>query len=102
MIVYNVTCNVSHDISEEWFQWMTDVHIPEVMNLGIFISSRVHKVITGNDEGVTYAISYTCNEMKDLHRYQIEFASILQQKHSLRYGNKVVAFRTILEVIRNF
>ena len=40
--------------------------------------------------------------MKKLHQYQINFSSELQKKHIDRYGEKVVAFRTILELIRKF
>ena len=102
MIIYNVTCNVDQEISDEWLKWMKEIHIPEVMDTGIFISSQINKVLTGDDGGETYAIAYTCESMKDLHKYQLNFAPMLQQKHTDRYGNKVVAFRTLLEVVSKF
>jgi len=102
MIIYNVTCNVEQDISEEWMKWMSKVHIPEVMATGIFLSAQVNKVITGNDDGETYAIQYNCDSMKDLHLYQVKFAPALQEKHSKKYGTKVIAFRTLLQVVSNF
>ena len=40
--------------------------------------------------------------MKDLYRYQNSFSSNLQKKHIARYGDKVVAFRTIMDVIEEF
>lgn len=101
MIIYNVTCNVEQEISYEWLKWMTEIHIPEVMDTGIFFSSQINKVLSG-DDGETYAIAYTCESMKDLHKYQVNFAPMLQQKHTDRYGTKVVAFRTLLEVVSKF
>jgi hypothetical protein len=40
--------------------------------------------------------------MKDLHHYQVNFAPELQKKHLERYGKKVVAFRTLMEVIKEY
>tara|TARA_X000000368_G_scaffold217440_1_gene171597 strand:- start:45 stop:353 length:309 start_codon:yes stop_codon:yes gene_type:complete len=102
MIIYNVTCNVEQEISAEWLKWMKEIHIPELMDTGIFISSQINKVLSGDDGGETYAIAYTCESMKDLHKYQVNFAPMLQQKHTDRYGTKVVAFRTLLEVVSKF
>ena len=102
MIIYNVTCNVEKSISEEWLRWMKKVHIPKVMECGLFASAQINKVITSSDDGVSYAIQYNCSSIKDLHQYQIQCSSDLQQEHSDRYGTKVVAFRTMLEVIERF
>tara|TARA_B110000444_G_C18725792_1_gene540787 strand:- start:209 stop:517 length:309 start_codon:yes stop_codon:yes gene_type:complete len=102
MIIYNVTCNVELSISKEWLIWMKEIHILEVMECGIFSSVQINKVITNNDDGISYAIQYVCSTMKDLHNYQVNFASEFQQKHIDRYGDKVISFRTILEVIANF
>lgn len=102
MIIYNVTCNVEQEISDEWLKWMIEIHIPEVMDTGIFVSVQINKVLSIDDSGETYAIVYSCESMKDLHKYQVKFAPMLQQKHTDRYGTKVVAFRTLLEEIRKF
>ena len=59
-------------------------------------------MISSNDDGTTYAISYSCESMKKLHEYQLKFSNELQKKHTDRYGEKVVSFRTILELIKNF
>jgi len=102
MIIYNVTCNVETQISEEWMSWMKEVHIPEVMKCGIFTVCQINKVLISNEEGETFAVQYSCPTMKDLHNYQVNFSTSLQKKHSDRYGTKVVAFRTLLEVIEKF
>lgn len=100
MIIYNITCSVDPDISDEWLRWMQDHHIPKVMNTGIFIETQINRVISDQkDELVTYAIQYTCKSMKDLHKYQIKFAPSLQKDHIDKYGSKVVVFRTLLDVI---
>tara|TARA_B100000683_G_scaffold168219_1_gene162159 strand:+ start:3474 stop:3782 length:309 start_codon:yes stop_codon:yes gene_type:complete len=102
MIIYNVTCNVEKEILQDWIQWMIEIHIPDVMQTGFFLEANINKVISSNDAGTTYAIAYSCESMKKLHEYQIKFSAELQKKHMERYGEKVVAFRTILELIRKF
>ena len=102
MIIYNVTCNVEKEIIQDWIQWMIEIHIPDVMQAGFFLEANINKVISSNDAGNTYAIAYSCESMKKLHEYQIKFSAELQKKHMERYGEKVVAFRTILELIRKF
>ena len=102
MIIYNVTCNVENEILQEWLQWMLEIHIPEVMQTGFFLEANINKVISSNDDGITYAISYSCESIKKLHEYQRNFSGELQRKHTVRYGEKVVSFRTILETIQKF
>jgi len=102
MIIYNVTVSVEESIKEDWLKWMQEVHIPEVMATGIFSKSQINRVIIQGDSDNTYAIAYTCASMKDLHQYQMKFAPELQQKHVARYGDKAVAFRTLMEVIQEF
>ncbi len=102
MIIYNVTVSVEESIKADWLTWMQDVHIPEVMEIGIFSKSQINRVIVQSDSNNTFAIAYTCETMKDLHQYQVKFAPDLQQKHADRYGAKVVAFRTLMEVVQEF
>ena len=102
MIVYNVTVSVDENITSDWLAWMKDEHIPEVMACGVFSKAQINKVITNNDSDNTFAIAYTCTTIEKLHRYQTEFSAKIQEKHVARYGDKAVAFRTIMEIIEDF
>ncbi|MGZ3884098.1 MAG: DUF4286 family protein [Bacteroidia bacterium] len=99
MYIYNVTVNVSADVHDEWLKWMRDVHIPDVMKTGCFMSNRLVKVLNVEDEGHTYSFQYTFKDMKDIERYQGEFAPALQADVKKRYADKFHAFRTLLEII---
>ena len=102
MIIYNVTVSIDESIKTDWLNWMNTEHIPEVMATGLFTKAQINRVIIQGDSNNTFAIAYTCPSMKDLHQYQIKFSHELQQKHVARYGDKAVAFRTIMEVIEEF
>ena len=100
MIVYNITINIEPSVHDEWLQWMCEIHIPEVMQTSLFIDNRILKVL-GDDaqEGFTYSIQYTCKSMDDYEKYKLNHAPELQAKHTERYKNKFVSFRTLLEII---
>lgn len=101
MIVYNVTVNIENEVETEWVKWMKEIHIPEVMETGMFINNRFLKLLNeveGNT-GTTYAIQYTCESPNELQEYLEVHAPALQKKHTDRYEGKFVAFRTFLEEI---
>ena len=102
MILYNITISVEDSIESDWLEWMQIVHIPEVMGTGLFAKSQINRILSEGDSNHTFAISYTCSSMKIFHEYHINFAPQLQKKTFERYGNKVVAFRTLMEVISEF
>ncbi len=98
-VLYNVTCSVDADIHEEWLDWMKFVHIPEVMATGFFLENKICRIHEFEENGITYAIQYVCRNKKELDEYQRDFSPALQQSHNTRYGGKVAAFRTVLEIV---
>lgn len=99
MIIYNVTVNVEHEIHQEWLDYMKKTHIPEVMQTGCFIESKICKVLVNEEQGTTYSIQYTCENMQTYERYKKEHAPRLQKDVQNKYANKFVSFRTLLEVV---
>ena len=102
MIIYNVTVSVEESVQNEWLNWMKTEHIPEVMACGVFTKAQINRVIVQTDSDSTFAITYTCSSMKELHQYQIKFAPELQKKHDKNFKEKAIAFRTLMEVIEEF
>jgi hypothetical protein len=100
MILYNVTTNVDHSVQEDWLRWMRETHIPEVMSTGLFTEHRLCRLI-GDEQsgGVTYSIQYVCRSMQDFEEYNSKYAPRLREDVVKRYGDKFVAFRTLLEII---
>ncbi len=101
MIVYNVTCNVGIQMAEEWLNWMQEEHIPEVMQTGCFTDCKILKLLTDaeDNEGVNYAIQYTADSLEVYQQYRDQFGPILQAKTKEKYGDSVLAYRSLLEVI---
>ena len=102
MIIYNVTVNIDEDVHDDWFEWMSDVHIKDVMNTGLFIEARFSRILAEEEGGKSYSIQYLCKSMEDLEKYQEVHAPKLQEDHTSRYEGKFVAFRTLLRVDKTF
>jgi hypothetical protein len=101
MILYNVTVNVEDGIHDEWLKWMRTKHIPDVMRTGMFEENRMFKLLSKfeGEKGTTYSIQYFAESMRHYEKYQSEYAPKLQKETAERYGNKIVAFRTLLQEV---
>ena len=100
MIIYNVTIKIDKNSHKGWLEWMKKKHIPDIMNTQLFTKYQLAKVLGQDDEdGYTYAIQYTCIDMKTLQLYSSKYAPDLQLEHHKIFEGKYVAFRTLLEVI---
>jgi hypothetical protein len=100
MIIYNVTCSVDREIAEDWVTWMKDKHIPELLKTGLFYEYRILKVLSHDDPATfSFAVQYHAKNIEDVDIYLLKHAPRLRADVSNRYGEKVVAFRTLLEEV---
>jgi hypothetical protein len=99
MIVYNVTINIEDDVHDAWLKWMKEVHIPQVMEIGLFVEYTISKLLSRQEDeaGTTYVIQYLANTMADYERYQAEFAPAMQAETRKYFDGKFVAFRSLME-----
>ena len=101
MIQYNVTVTIDATIESNWLAWMMETHIPEVLETGLFLESKITKMINPvPEEGqAMYSFQYICKDMETLQRYLEEHAPTLQASHAERYQNRFAAFRSIMKVL---
>lgn len=100
MIIYNVTVKVAPSVKEEWLEWMKNTHIPEVLATGLFHSYRIcHLLEQDESDGPTFAIQYFTDSMENYHSYVKEHASLLRDKTTALFKDKLVAFRTVMQVV---
>lgn len=100
MIIYNVTVIVENAVAAEWVKWMKEEHIPELMQLGLFTDARLcHLLEQDETEGKTFTAQYFCEGMDQYHAYISEHAPMMREKGFSRFGNKFVAFRTVMQVV---
>lgn len=100
MILYNITINVSADIEQDFIQWMKDVHIPEIMETGIFYEYKFLRLLHDSDDGsINYATQYFTDTIDQMMDYEKNHAPALRAKTQSRYKEKALAFRTLLETV---
>lgn len=99
MLIYNVTVQVDNEIAVEWLSWLQREHIPDVMRSGCFVKYQLVKILSAEDEGVTYAVQYYAEGQEQLNRYFNEHAVAMRKNATDKWGDRFIAFRTIMEVV---
>jgi hypothetical protein len=101
MLLYNVTIGVDPDIEQEWLRWMREKHIPQVLRTGMFVESKMYKVLHDTDDGtISYSVQYFARSIDEVQQYLEIFAPKLIEEHRVRFLNKHVAFQTLLDEIK--
>ena len=100
MIIYNVTTNIHESVHDQWMLWMRHKHIPELLATGKFSSARMVKVLVEEEMGgTTYSVQYITDSKETLERYYLEDAAAFREEGQKLFGDKMLAFRTELELI---
>ncbi|MDT0677715.1 DUF4286 family protein [Autumnicola musiva] len=99
MYIYNVTSNVQEQIHDKWIEWMKKEHIPAMLDTKKFTKALLTRVMVQEPMGgITYSVQYTVESKEMLQKYYDEDAEELRKKATI-FGEKVVSFRTELEVV---
>ena len=100
MIIYNVTAKLAAEIAEAWLQWLKEEHIPAIIATGCFTEARILRLLEVDDaDGPTYAVQYFGESKAQYNRY-IEFFAKAQRQAGLdKWGDKFIAFRSLMEVV---
>ena len=102
MIIYNVTSNIHASIHDQWLAWIKE-HIPHVLATGHFTEAKLTKVLVNDPEGsVTYSVQYRAKSREALETYYKNDADKLRDVGFQIFGDKVLSFRTELEVIDEY
>ena len=105
MFIYNITTHVEPSIEKQWLDWMHEEHIPQMIKTGKFTKALLLKVKTEDDDdlgGNSYATQFQCVDQSLFEAYLKEDAGILRKSAQEKFGEKVLLFRTELELISTF
>lgn len=100
MVIYNVTTHIEASVEQEWLHWMKVKHLPDMLATKKFIHSKIFKIVNQEDQGgVSYAVQYHCENKTLLDQYIKEDAVKLRKEGELKFGNRILYFRTELLLI---
>lgn len=100
MLVYNVTTKIDWSIADEWPNWMLHEHIPALMHTGCFIKYQLLRLLQNDEtDGPTYAAQYYALSHSEYAMYLQKFATEFRRQTLEKWGEKIIAFRTLMEVV---
>ncbi len=100
MIIYNVTTNIHESVHDQWLKWMQEKHIPEILATNKFSSARIVKVLVEEEMGgITYSVQYVTDSKETLDKFYIEDEPEFHREALGLFADKMLSFRTELEVI---
>lgn len=100
MIIYNVTTNIHESVHDQWMIWMQHKHIPEMIATGKFTSARLVRVLVEEEMGgVTYSAQFTTDSLATLEKFYQEEDGVFQAEGLKLFGDKMLTFKTELQVI---
>jgi Domain of unknown function (DUF4286) len=100
MILYNVTIKVHTSIQQDWLVWLKEIHIPEIIATECFTHFKILQLLEiDNSEGPTYAVQYFAESKSLYNRYTEKHAEKLRAKSYEKWGDKFIAFRTVMQIV---
>lgn len=100
MIVYNVTVKTESAIAADWLNWLQEEHIPDIINTGCFTHATILRLLEVDEtDGPTFAVQYHAESKALYNRYIQKFADEMRKKAAEKWGQKIIAFRSVMEVV---
>jgi len=100
MIVYNISIQIDPSIEKEWVPWQKKEYIPEVMASAQFIDYKFYRLLEQDEtESIFYVMQFFAASEAQYKKFIREYAGNLRQKTFDRWGDKFIAFRTLMEVV---
>ena len=99
MIIFNDTVIIEESVHQEWLKWMREVYIPKVMATGHFKSYQILNVIDSPNEGLTFCVQYSAENMHDFNEFYSNHLHQLQALHNNEFKDRFVIFNTLMQTV---
>lgn len=100
MLLYNETVGIDKEVEQAWLLWMRETYLPSMMATGMFIDSKIYRILHDNEDGtISYSIQYFSPSIDHIQKYLDEYAPQIGEAHRQKFANKHVIFRTLLEQV---
>ena len=100
MLIYNTTYHVEEDQEKYFLIWIQEYYFPEIEKNGILHVPRILRVLSHREEGsACFSVQFEVEDSARLHRWHCEQGVKLNDELLRIFGDKVVGFPTLMEVI---
>lgn len=102
MIIYNASIKCDLDIVASWLDWMQNGHMKAVIQTGMFTHANLFELTEPQSEDSrTFIAQYYSDSEEKVQQYIQEFAPVLKSEGIEKFGEKFVAFRTIMQKLHS-
>ena len=100
MIIYNITTKVHLSIAAEWFQWLKEIHVKEVMESDCFTEYKIVKLLEVDEiEGPTFAVQFFAESKALYNRYIEKFSGEMRKRSFDNWGDKFISIRSVMQIV---
>ena len=101
MLIYNTTFLVATPLVEIWKQWAATELLHFMQADKRMTEGQIARVVSHENEteGVSFTVQFKIADMPTLHAWHADNANSFQSLCNKRFGQQVVFFSTILEII---
>jgi hypothetical protein len=99
MIIYNITVLIEETIELEWLNYVQTEMIPTVLDTGFFKSGKLLQVTDSPNEGLTYCLQFSTDNISLFQSYQNLYAQQIEGAHQLAFPNQLVTFSSTMKLI---
>jgi hypothetical protein len=100
MIAYNISVKVDWSILEAWLVWQLEEQIPAMLATGSFDDYKMYRLLEQDDtDGPGFTIQYFTTGLERYRLYSLEFESAFREEAGSKWGNKFIAFHTLMSLV---
>jgi len=100
MLLYNVTIGIDKSAEQEWLKWMRERYIPAALETGLFLDSKIYKVLHDDNEStISYSVQLFAKSITQVVEYLDKYEPALGEELKQMFRDRHVAFRTLLEEV---
>lgn len=103
-VLYVVTVDVAPASEQEWTEWHSEFHIPQMMELPGFLGVKKYREPGPLTDGwLRYVVFYEMADQESLDRYLTgDDAKRIRGDHQERFGDVTRVARKVLHKVRSF
>ena len=102
MILYNVTCNVTQEVENQWLEWV-DLQLNNISKSEKISGIYILKLNTNiSIDEVVYAIQYQIRDQNTLENFLNNEDKTLKDRINMDFGDAVIHFSSQLEIINKY
>ena len=95
-MILKTTYLVGKEIEQQFLNWLSSTYDPEALGTKLVFDARLTKVLTSEEEGVSYSLQFSSKDVHDLNSFKKGFFAQKELAIREQFGERVLYFSTIL------